>query len=374
MRTLANIGHLGVKELRSLSRDPTMLILVVYAFTLAIYSGATAMPETLNRAPIAIIDYDRSQLSARITDAFYLPYFTEPSLIGEAEMDRRMDEGIDTFALSIPPDFERDVLAGNAPAVQLNVDATRISQGFTGAGYVQSIVSGIVTDFVEGHRSVDDLSVDLTLRSRFNPTLDKSWFGGIMEIIDNVTMLSIILTGAALIREREHGTVEHLLVMPLTPFEIMISKVWSMGLVVLVATAFALLVMVQGLLAVPIEGSIPLFLAGAALHLFATTSMGIFLATVARSMPRFGLLLILTLLPLQMLSGGNTPRESMPEFIQTIMLAAPTTHFVSLAQAILYRGAGLSVVWPQFLALIAIGGVLFALALVRFRSTISAMA
>ncbi|WP_372237850.1 ABC transporter permease [Pseudomonas sp. LP_7_YM] len=179
---------------------------------------------------------------------------------------------------------------------------------------------------------------------------------------------------AALIREREHGTIEHLLVMPVTPREIMLAKVWSMGLVVLTAAALSLVFIVQGLLHVPVEGSILLFLAGAALHLFATTSMGIFLATLARSMPQFGMLMILVLLPLQMLSGGSTPRESMPELVQNIMLVAPTTHFVELSQAILYRGAGLTVVWPTFLTLLIIGSVLFAISLSRFRKTISQMA
>jgi ABC-2 type transport system permease protein len=196
----------------------------------------------------------------------------------------------------------------------------------------------------------------------------------VIKLIDQITMLAIVLTGAALIRERERGTIEHLLVMPVTPFEIMVSKVWSMGLVVLVACAFSLAVVVQGLLSVPIEGSIALFLCGAAVHLFATTSMGIFLGTFARSMPQFGLLMMLVLLPLQMLSGGSTARESMPEWVQQVMLVAPTTHFVMLAQGILYRGAGLDVVWPQFLALALIGVVFFGIALARFRKTIGAMA
>ena len=209
---------------------------------------------------------------------------------------------------------------------------------------------------------------------RFNPALEKAWFGGLMEIINSVTMLSIILTGAALIREREHGTIEHLLVMPVTPAEIMLAKVWSMALVVLLAAALSLVFVVQGALQVPIEGSVALFLAGAALHLFATTSMGIFMATVARNMPQFGMLLILVLLPLQMLSGGMTPYESMPDLIQNLMLAAPTTHFVELGQAILYRGAGIETVWKPFLFLLMIGAVLFALSLSRFRKTISQMA
>lgn len=371
---LANIFHLGIKELRSLARDPIMLVLIVYAFTVSVYTAATAMPETLNKAPIAVVNEDRSPLSWRIVSAFYPPYFVAPDLIDQVEMDARMDAGFDTFALNIPPNFQRDLLAGRRPTVQLNVDATRMSQAFTGSGYIQSIVTGEVRTFVQRYHEVSELPVDLALRARFNPLLDKSWFGAIMQVINNVTMLSIVLTGAALIREREHGTVEHLLVMPVTPFEIMTSKVWAMGLVVLAATAFALTVVVQGALSVPIEGSLVLFLAGAALHLFATTSMGIFLGTIARSMPQFALLLMLVLLPLQMLSGGSTPRESMPEAVQFIMLAAPNTHFVMLAQAILYRGAGLATVWPQFLAIAAIGAALFALSLARFRRTISTMA
>ena len=147
-----------------------------------------------------------------------------------------------------------------------------------------------------------------------------------------------------------------------------------MGLAVLVASAFSITVVINGLLDVPIQGSLGLFLAGVALHLFATTSMGIFMATVARTMPQFGLLVILTILPMQMLSGGSTPFESMPLFVQRVMQVAPTTHFVELSQAILYRGAGLETVWQPFLALALIGTVLFSLSLARFRKTIGQMA
>jgi ABC-2 type transport system permease protein len=370
----ANIWNLGIKELRSVRRDPMMSFLIVFAFTVSIYIAATAMPETLHSAPIAIVDEDRSALSQQITGAFYPPHFMPPANVALSAMDRGLETGRYTFGLDIPPGFQRDVLAGRSPAIQLNVDATRMSQGFTGSGYIQSIVTGEVNAFIQRYRANATPPVDLVLRARFNPELNKTWFGGVMEVINNVTMLSIILTGAALIREREHGTVEHLLAMPVTPFEIMASKVWSMGLVVLVAAALSLAFVVQGALAVPIEGSVALFLGGAALHLFATTSLGIFLATLARSMPQFGLLMFLVLLPLEMLSGGMTPRESMPDFVRTLMLAAPTTHFVILGQAILFRGAGFAVVWPQFIALAIIGAAFIALSLARFRKTIGAMA
>ena len=374
MRHLANIFRLGVKELWSLARDPMMLILIAVSFTLMIYTAATAMPETLHNAPIAVVDEDASPLSARIASAFYPPHFTPPAFNTSAQADAGMDAGKYTFSVNIPPNFQRDVLAGRPAEIQLNVDATRMSQAFTGSSYIQQIVTDEINEFVKRYRAPTELPVELAVRMRFNPNLTQAWFGAMMEIINNVTMLSIILTGAALIREREHGTIEHLLVMPVTPTEIMVAKVWSMGLVVLASAGLSLTFIVRGLLHVPIEGSVALFLAGAALHLFATTSMGIFMATLARSMPPFGMLLVLVLLPLQMLSGGTTPRESMPDFVQHIMLAAPTTHFVELGQAILYRGAGLSVVWQPFLALALIGTVLFAFSLARFRKTLSQMA
>jgi ABC-2 type transport system permease protein len=369
----ANIYRLGIKELWSLVRDPMMLALIAYTFTVSIYVAATAMPETLHKAPIAIVDEDGSPLSARVASSFYPPRFNPPAMISLSDMDAGMDAGDYTFVLDIPPDFQRDVLAGKAPVIQLNVDATRMSQAFTGSSYIQQMVLGEVNEFILRYRGNAPLPVNLAVRTRFNPNLERSWFGALMEIINNVTMLSIILTGAALIREREHGTIEHLLVMPVTPFEIMVGKVWSMGLVVLLAATIALVFVVQGVLRVPVQGSVALFLIGAALHLFATTSIGIFMATLARSMPQFGMLAVLILLPLQLLSGGFTPRESMPRFVQYLMLAAPTTHFVAVGQAILFRGAGFGVVWTQFLALAAIGAVFFAIALTRFRKTISQM-
>lgn len=373
-RTLANIYRLGIKELWSLWRDPAMLVLIVYIFTFAIYIAASSMPESVYKANIAIVDEDESPLAQRISEAFYPPQFMNPLMVRLDDMDTGMDKDNFTFALDIPPNFQRDVLKGKNPTIQLNVDATRMTQAFVGSGYVQTIAMGEINEFVERFRAQPRLPVDLAMRMRFNPNLTRSWFGGIVELINNITMLSIILTGAALIREREHGTIEHLLVMPLTPLEIMLAKVWSMGLVVLLGTILSLLLIIQGALHIPIEGSISLFLLGTAVHLFATTSMGIFIATLARSMPQFGMLLILVLLPMQMLSGGSTPRESMPEFVQYIMMAAPTTHFIEMGQAILYRGAGIDVVWKPILFLLVIGGVFFTAALKRFRNTINQMA
>ncbi|HUX82409.1 MAG TPA: ABC transporter permease [Halothiobacillus sp.] len=372
--SLANIYHLGIKELRSLWRDPMLMFLIVYTMTFAVFAAGTAMPETLSRATMAIVDENHSHLSCRIADSFTLPYFLPPTLTTSTEMDRGMDEGRYTFALTIPPDFERDVRAGKSPALQLNVDSTRMSQAYTGSGYIQSIINSDVNEYISRHRTLPVPTVDLAVRARFNPTLSQSLFGGVMEMVGDITLLAIVLTGAALIREREHGTIEHLLVMPVTPFEIMSAKIWSMVLVVLLASAFSLVFVIQGLLSVPIEGSKVLFLFGTLLQLLATASLGIFMATIARSMPQFGLLLMLVLLPLQMLSGATTPRENMPDIVQYIMLAAPDTHYVMMTQAILYRGAGLSVVWPQLVTMAVLAVIFFGLAWWRFRRIIATMA
>lgn len=372
--SIENIYNLGVKELWSLIRDPILLILIAFTFTVSVYTAATAVPDGLQNASIAVIDEDRSTLSERIQGAFYPPQFTLPDDITLNEMDAGLDRGAYTFALNIPPSFQKDLLGAREPTIQLNVDATRMSQAFTGSVIINQIINGEINKYLTREGSETALPVTLTERMRFNPNLTASWFGALNEVINLVTMLSIILTGAAVIRERERGTIEHLLVMPLTPFEIMLSKIWSMGLVVLIASSLSLIFVVQGALNIPIEGSITLFILGAALNLFATTSMGIYLATIARNMPQFGMLLLLVLIPLQMLSGGMTPRESMPEIIQYLMLAAPTTHFIELGKAILFRGAGIAIVWPSMAYLLLIGFAFFFFAHRRFRATIGQMA
>jgi len=373
VKRLENIYRLGVKELFSLRYDVVLLALIVWAFSFSIHTAATGMSHELNNGSIAIVDEDQSQLSTRIREAFLPPYFDEPKLISFKEIDPGMDSGRYTFVLVIPNNFEADVFAGHRPAVQVNIDATAMMQAGIGDSYIGSILAQEINEFVDAGAGATAYPVELNARYAFNPNITSSWFTSVTEIINNVTMLAIVLTGAALIREREHGTIEHLLVMPLTPFEIMMAKVWANGLVILVAAGLSLWLVVETLLQVPVAGSRPLFLAGTALYLFFATALGIFLATIARSMPQFGLLFMLVFLPMNLLSGGATPIESQPQLLQTIMQAVPSTHFVSFAQAILFRGAGIDIVWPQFALVTAIGGIFFAFAAARFRKSIAVM-
>ncbi len=371
MRRLQNICRLGLKELVSLRHDRVLLGFMIYVFTIAIYVPATGTGLELRNASVAIVDEDHSQFSARIADAFLPPFFLPPAKISISEIDRVMDAGRYTFVINIPPDFQADVLAGRQPALQVNVDATAMSQAGIGAGHIRNILTKELTEFLHGRYEVALPPVETVVRPLFNPNLEASWFVGIMQIINMITVLGIVLTGAALIREREHGTLDHLLVMPLTPFEIMLAKVWANGLVIVAGAMLSLLLVIMGLLQVPVAGSIPLFMSGTILYLFSVTAIGIFLATVVRAMPQLGLLFIPIVFPMILLSGGYTPLDGMPPAIRTVTMFSPSTHFVSIAQAILFRGAGFAVVWQSFAAVATIGAVFFAGALLRFRASVA---
>ncbi len=368
---LGNTFRLGIKELRSLLADPVLLLLIVYAFTFAVYSVATGVKFEVQNASIAVVDEDQSEVARRIRGALLPPFFKEPVSIPFNEIDTAMDSGRFVFVIAIPPNFEKDLLAGRSPEIQLNIDATAMTQAGNGAVYLQNIISQEVTNFAQRREDGSSLPINLVVRAKFNPNLESTWFTAVMQVINNITILSVILTGAALIREREHGTVEHLLVMPVTPQEIMLAKIWANGLVIVVAAVLSLLFVVQAFLQVPIAGSVALFVVGAVFYLFSVTALGIVLATFASSMPQFGLLVMPVLVIMNLLSGSTTPMESMPIWLQWVMQLSPSTHFVAFSQAVLYRGAGLEIIWPSLVSMAAISVAFFVLAHLRFRKAIA---
>lgn len=369
---LSNIYRLGLKELRSLRADPVLLLLIVYVFSFAVYAVATGAKLEVVNASVAYVDLDRSDLSGRIIGAILPPEFDTPKEIAASDVERVMNDGDYVFVLVFPPRFEADVLAGRQPSLQLNVDATAMVQAGNGSVFLQEIIAAEISKFVARDDTETSLPIDLIVTAQFNPNLQSTWFSSVMQVINNVTILSVLLTGAALIREREHGTIEHLLVMPVSPSEIMLAKIWANGLAIIVAAVLSLWLVVQGVLGVPIAGSVPLFVAGTVLYLVSVTGLGILLATFTTSMPQFGLLALPVLVIMNLLSGSTTPMESIPVWLQDVMQLAPSTHFVAFAQAILYRGAGFDIVWPDMLVMAGLSAAFFAAALFRFRKTMAA--
>ena len=371
MQTFINILQLGIKETKSVLRQTMLLVLIIYLFSYNIYETAESSIEGVQDASIAVVNEDNSQLSYRITDYLTQPVFLPAKDITWKNMDEELDEGSYTFVMVLPYNYERDLLGKRAPTIQLNTDATRVGQAFSGSGYAQTITANAIYEFFGEYPKTGDSLVKLVIRRCFNQNLTQKWYDAVMQIVNNITLLAVILCGSAIINEREKGTMEHLLVMPITSFEIMASKIWSMALIVLVATFFSVTVIISSSLGIPINGSITLFMIGVAIHLIASTSLGIFLATIAKDMPQFGILMILAIIPLLTLSGANSPIESMPKIIQHLAICFPTTQFVLAAQAIIFRGAGITVVWKYFLPLAGLSAVLLGYVLVRFRKSVA---
>jgi len=368
---VGNVYRLMIKELRGIRSDPIMLALVAYSFTIAVYAAATGARTEATNLSVGIVDEDHSDLSRRIADGLTPPTFKPAVEIAAPDIDGGMDSQRFMYVIEFPPKFQSDILAGRQPSVQINVDATAVAQAANGASYIQNVIINYVTEFIAGREGLVGAQIKTVTRPKFNPNFNSSWFTSVMQIINNLTMLAVILTGAALIREREQGTVEHLLVMPVVPAEIMLSKILANGIVILVATGISLLLVVQWWLQVPVAGSVLLFLGGSCFYVFTVAALGILLGTIASTMGQFGLLAIPVLLVMMLLSGSTTPMESMPVWLQYVMkVISPTPHFVIFAQDVLYRGADFSIVWTEILAMTAIGSVYFGYALYRFRSVI----
>jgi ABC-2 type transport system permease protein len=374
MKNLWHIAQLGVKELLSLARDPVLLFLIAYAFTFSVYTPAKSAVMDVINASVAIVDEDDSAVSRRIRDSLLPPLFLTPQKLPYGEINRAMNAGQYTFIIDIPPKFQQDLEKNASPTIEVIADATAMSQAGRGPEYIRKIITDEVQSYWPGRNRPENRHlIQLDTRARFNPNMQQSWFVAINQIINNISVLAIFLTGAAVLREREHGTLEHLLVMPLRPFEIMFAKIWANGLVVLIAAMCSLFLVAKFAIGVPIAGSIALFATGLSVYLFSVTALGIMLATVVRSMPQFGLLAFPVFIVMSLLSGGQTPLESMPILLQRIMQFVPSTHFVSFSQAVLFRNATPAMVWPELLMMFLIGCAYTLYTLSRFRKMLAAI-
>ena len=368
---VTNIFYLVIKELRSIRADPVMLALVIYSFSFSVNTVATGALTEASNLSVGIVDEDGSDLSRRIAEGLRRPTFQPPVQITAPEIDPMMDQGKLLFVVEIPPNFESDIRAQRKTGIQINVDATAVAQAGNGSAYLRTAIGNEINKFISGREDSTGAPINLVVRAAFNPNLKTAWFSAMTQVINQITMLTVILTGAALIREREQGTVEHLLVMPLVSTEIMLAKMIANGLVILVAAVLSLEFVVHWWIGAPINGSLILFVLGAAIYALVVAALGIMLGTLATTMGQFGLLAVPALMITQLLSGSSTPMESMPVWLQYLMqTVSPTPHFVAFSQAVLFRGADITLVWRELLAMFAIGVVYFIVAQSRFRRVI----
>ncbi len=371
---LSRLGAMTLKELKQLSRDPILLVVIVYFFTADIYIAGAGVHMDLNNAPIAVMDHDRSAASRELIYRFRAPYFRlvrEPQGIREAV--RLLDEGKVLAVLDIPAHFQRDLLAGRQTVVQMQVDASNAMLGTLVSTYAGRIVARYGFERAKMHLGMGKAQlqaipvVENRHRVYYNPNQSDPWFMAISEMLTVITMLSLMLPAAAAVREKERGTIEQLAVSPLSPAQILLPKVLAMGLAVLVGAAASLFLVIQAVFHVPIKGSSMLFFIMTALYVFATSGLGLFIATLSRNLGQVVMLVILIMMPLLLLSGAWTPPEAMPAFLRQAMRVSPLFYFTEMSYAILLKGAGLGVLWRLMLELALLGSLVFAFGVWRFR-------
>jgi ABC-2 type transport system permease protein len=362
------------KEMLQLFRDVPIVLFLVYSFTLAVYITGNGLRSQLHNASLAVYDADHSFSSRELIHKFQAPFFRlEGEIADPQEGLRLLDRGKAMAILEIPPRFHEQLLAGEPTAVQLLVDTTNSPQGLSAAGYAARIVARFGQETALARvGSSEESSQNLPViendqRVWYNPDQNEAWFESISHLLRQITIFAILLPAAALVREKERGTVEQLLVSPLTPLQIMLPKVLSMTVVILCATAVGLFGIMQPVFGVPIKGSIVLFFGLTALFVFTTAGMGLAAATLARNQAQVGMMTFFVVAPMLLLSGLMAPMEAMPEWVRHLMVLSPLRYFVEITHGILLKGAGLNILWVSVLAMVVLGAAMFGFGMWRFR-------
>lgn len=362
-----------VKELVQCVRDSVLLAFVAYSFLAAVYISGTGVTQDLNNATLLVHDGSGSPESRQLLYLFRAPYF---SRLGTFSSDRvglaRVDEGGAMLLLDIPADFSETLHRGVRPAhVQLMIDTSNVTMGYLASAYGNSIVATFSEDWSE--RTAERYGLDVRAlpsvadasRVWFNPNLNGHWFNAIGQWLTMMTVIAVLLPAMALVRERERGTVEQLLVAPLTPVQIMLSKALAMTLVNVAGTALSVYLVLRPLIGVPFQGSAWLFFGTTALYVFSVAGIGLLVGAFARSSAEVGMLVILIVVPMTALSGTWTAPEAMPAWSRYALQVSTLHHFIECAFGILLRGAGVRTLWGSILAMAVLGAAAFGTAWLR---------
>lgn len=379
---LRRIAMLTQKDLKQLVRDTPLLVFVVYVFTLDIYVAGVGMTGELLNARIMVHDNDRSQASRDLIYRFTPPYF---SYAGEdirpAHGMDQLDRGKSMMVLEIPERFDETLRKGEETArLQLQVDASNVTLGYLAPSYVERIIgrfseeyvrTGRVAPVASGGMPLPLASIDNRTRVAYNTNLDGHWFNAVAQWLTMMTVLAVLLPAAGFVREKERGTIEQLLVSPVTPMQVMLSKVFATTVLIVTGSAVSLYGIMQPLINVPFRGSALLFFTLNALYAFNVAGLGLLMATFVRKQAQVGMLTILIAAPMTMLSGTWTAPEAMPPWLASLVNWSPLYHFIECSYGIIFRGAGLDVLWPSVLALVGLGGAWFGMCIWRFRRQFS---
>lgn len=354
------------KELAQILRDKALLFILAWAFTGAIYTAGHGMSMEVKKFPTVIYDMSKSPASRDLISRFQLPYFKILSYLHrEEEITQWLDSGRASMAIIIPPDFQRKIDSGRQAKIQVITDGTISMSATIAAAYVAQIAGDYSLEIIEKQgrftrSAFENLPIiDERLRIEFNPNILSSWFTSLLELLNMFTMVSLLLTAAAMVREKEYGTLEQLLVSPLRPGEIFLAKIIPTIVIVLSLSFLSIFLVLKPIFNVPIRGSLILFYSVTAIYVFAMSSLGIAIATVARNLPQAMMIMLLILAPMLFLSGAWTPPEAMTPWVQWASHISPMRYFIDFGYSVLFKGNGLAYVWQDIVGIMVMGILLF---------------
>ena len=364
------------KEFTQLFRDWPILFILVWAFSGAIYVAGHAVKMDVSDYPVVLYDLSKDDASRELASHIRAPYF---KIVGYAQSDAEvveyLDRGKASLAIIIPPDFQRQV-AVNQGRFQVISDGTISRGSILATSYIARITGEYNLELLEQRlgsvtKAMSQVpQVDARIRIRYNPNVNNAWFSSMLEMLNLITMVSMLLSASAMVREKVYGTLEQIMVTPLRPMELFIAKIIPTVVVVPLFSTLALFGVVQGVFDTPIRGSLLLFYCVMAVYVFSVSSLGLLVAVFARNIAQAAMILFLIMFPMLFLSGAMTPPESMATWMKYTSLLSPMRYFIDFGYQVLFKGNGIQYVWRDIVGIFVLGTVMFSLSVWRFRKAV----
>ena len=364
-----------IKEFKQIFRDPRMRTVIFITPLLQILLFGYAANRDINYVPTAILDRDNTKESRELLHRFtYSNYFIpEHYIYSEKEQNNILNKGLASVVIHIDRGFGRDLNAGKDAAVQLAFDGTDSNTAMVVMGYANTIVSNYQAELMKKELEAGGWekpmpSVDLRDRAWFNGNLISRnyYLPGVIATI--VTMMSLLLTAMAIVKEKEIGTMEQLTVSPLKPLEFIIGKLLPFAAIALVQI---ILITILGVLwfHIPLRGSLLLLLFSTCIYLFTTLGIGLFISTISATQQEAMMSVFLFYMPTVLLSGFAYPIANMPQVIRWFTFFNPLRYFMVVIRSIFLKGVGMDILWPQLIPLVVIGLCVISLSALKFRKT-----
>ena len=364
------------KEFKQIFRDPRMRTVIFITPIIQIILFGYAANKDINYVPTAILDRDNTLESRELLRRFtYSQYFgAEHYISSEKEQNYMLDKGATSLVIHIDRGFGRDINAGKDASIQLSFDGTDSNTAMIIMGYANTIISDFQFDLLQEQLEAkgwmdNSAKVDLRDRAWFNGNLISRdyYLPGVIATI--VTMMSLLLTSMAIVKEKEIGTMEQLIVSPIKPIELIIGKLVPFAIIALIQI---MLITIFGVLwfSIPLRGNLFLLLFSTCIYLFTTLGIGLFISTISATQQEAMMSVFLFYMPTMLLSGFAYPIANMPQVIQWFTILNPLRYFMVIIRSLFLKGVGMDILWVQLVPLLVMGLVIISISTLRFRKSL----